>query len=113
MVSRAMGGQMLRRAVFATALAMIVILLLVRMDSVQALTDGPASSVEAQGESPYEFDVTTVETPFWLEPWGPLARLPVWAAAAVLAGVATAAILIVIGIGRLVWKVAFNRNPWR
>lgn len=61
-------------------------------------------------QSPYQVDVSAVDAPGWLEPFGLLQDLPVWAAAAALAAAVTAAVLIIAGLGRLIWS---SIQSWR
>ena len=62
-------------------------------------------------ETPYEPpDIQEVETPSWLRPLQPLARLPLWGQAAVLSAGIAGLFLVVPMVGRWVWKLGEGRG---
>lgn len=64
----------------------------------------------AQEDSPYQPAITQVDPPSWLDPLGPLATLPVWAIAAVLAAVAAALVIVVPAAIRWAWSIGAARG---
>lgn len=69
----------------------------------QAQVDAEATPV-AQEESPYQPPTIEADTPSWLEPFNPLAQLPVWSQAALLSAGVAAGVFVVPTAGRWVWR---------
>lgn len=63
-----------------------------------------------QADDPYRPAVTQVDPPSWLEPFGPLASLPVWAIAALLAAVVAGLVIVVPAAVRWVWTAGTTRD---
>ena len=62
-------------------------------------------------ENPYQPpDIQEVETPSWLRPLEPLARLPLWGQAAVLSAGVAGMFLVIPMLGRWVWKLGEGRG---
>lgn len=95
-----------------------VLRLMVGLAFVALLLLGPALIATAVDEfdfvaqeTPYEPpDIAQVETPSWLRPLQPLARLPLWGQAAVLSAGVAGMFFVVPMVGRWVWKLGEGRN---
>ena len=93
---------------------------LVGLAFIATLVLGPAAGAVASSlddvdfvaqETPYEPpDIQGVETPSWLRPLEPLARLPLWGQAAVLSAGVAGLFLVVPMVGRWVWKLGEGRG---
>lgn len=70
-------------------------------------TFGPTAGQESD---PYQAPIASIDPPSWLEPLGPLATLPVWATAAVLAALAAALFILVPALVRWVWSMRRTRD---
>jgi len=85
-------------------LAFIATLLLA--PAVGALADTADGADLLAQENPYQTpDIQEVETPSWLRPLEPLARLPLWGQAAVLSAGVAGLFLVVPMVGKWMWKL--------
>lgn len=101
----------LRRAVAMAVVAIAVLLLLIVVGSSAARATTHEISAQVAQQSPYQPpDVTGGDAPGWLAPFSFIARLPLWAQAAVLSAVAAAAFFVVPTVVRWVWRFVSNLN---
>jgi hypothetical protein len=97
-----------------------VLRVMIGLAFVATLVVGPAMGVLASSlddvdfvaqETPYEApDIQGVDTPSWLRPLEPLARLPLWGQAAVLSAGVAGLFLVVPMVGRWVWRLGEGRG---
>lgn len=90
---------------------LLIVCCVVSVGGAPAVASG-LSLVLAQ-ETPTELPEAETETPGWLEPLAPLAGLPIWAQAAVLAVVLAAVGFVVVVVIRAIWGSASRRHQYR
>ncbi len=84
---------------------------LVLAPAVGALADSIDGADLLAQETPYQPpDIQEVDTPSWLRPLEPLARLPLWGQAAVLSAGVAGLFLVIPMVGKWMWKLGEGRG---
>lgn len=96
------------RLILLASMLLFSLLLFIEPASAQVgAVDAPV--LQAQ-EQPYQPDVTNIAPPGWLGGLGPLASLPVWAVAAVLAAVVAALFVVIPALVKWIWVWRSTRD---
>lgn len=85
------------------AVCLISLFLVLAVQTLAQAQVGEATPV-AQEDSPYQPPTIEANTPPWLEPFDPLAQLPVWSQAALLSASVAAGVFVVPTAGRWLWR---------
>jgi hypothetical protein len=86
-------------------IGLVFMLALLLAPALASVAEAVDVSVVAQ-ETPYQPpEIQEVETPSWLQPLQPLARLPLWGQAAVLSAGVAGMFFVVPMVGKWLWKL--------
>jgi len=86
------------------AVCLISLFLVLAVQTLAQAQVGAEATPVAQEDSPYQPPIVETNTPSWLEPFDPLAQLPVWSQAALLSASVAAGVFVVPTAGRWVWR---------
>jgi hypothetical protein len=91
-------------------LSLLAVLGVITATVAWAQQDPTSGTALVAQEQPYRPGVTEIEPPNWLAPLGPLASLPVWAIAAILAAAAAAIFVVVPTVVKWIWVLRSTRD---
>lgn len=86
------------------AICLISLFLVLAVQTLAQAQVGSEAIPVAQEDSPYQPPTVEADTPAWLEPFDPIAELPLWSQAALLSAGVAAGVFVVPTAGRWVWR---------